>query len=110
MFWAFSTDSLGTRQVRPQYRANSEMTKDEQTPKLSPLAQSVTRDGKTVRVDIYEDGEVGWLLEVVDEYWNSTVWDEPFASDRAALDEALKTIDEDGIESLIGAPPGTLSH
>jgi len=63
----------------------------------------------TVRVDIYEDGEGGWLLEVVDEYWNSTVWDEPFASDRAALDEALKTIDEDGIESLIGAPPGTPS-
>jgi uncharacterized protein len=86
------------------------MTEDEQTAKLSPLAQTVTRDGKTVRVDIYEDGEGGWLLEVVDEYWNSTVWDEPFACDRAALDEALKTIDEDGIESLIGAPPGTLPH
>ncbi|MGH8563455.1 MAG: hypothetical protein ACREXW_04955 [Gammaproteobacteria bacterium] len=69
------------------------MTEDEQPPKLSPLAQTVTRDGKTVRVDIYEDGEGGWLLEVVDEYWNSTVWDEPFACDRAALDEALKTID-----------------
>jgi uncharacterized protein len=49
-------------------------------------------------------------LEVADEYWNSTVWDTPFASDREALAEALKTIDEDGIESLIGAPPDTLSH
>ena len=86
------------------------MTQDHQSPNHSPLAQSVTRDGKTVRVDIYEDGEGGWLLEVVDEYWNSTVWDAPFASDREALTEALKTIDEDGIESLIGAPPRTFSQ
>ncbi|MEY4728855.1 MAG: hypothetical protein RL020_13 [Pseudomonadota bacterium] len=86
------------------------MTEDEQAPIQSPLAQSVTRDGKTVQVDIYEDGEGGWILEVVDEFWNSTVWDDSFASDREALAEALKTIEEEGIESLIGAPPDTLSH
>jgi hypothetical protein len=51
------------------------MTEAEQTPYPSPLAQSVTRDGKTVRVDIYEDGEGGWLLEVVDEHGNSTAWE-----------------------------------
>lgn len=81
------------------------MTDDDQYPEHSPLGQSLTRDGKTVRVEIYEDGEGGWLLEVVDEYGDSTVWDEPFHSDRAALDEALKTIDEEGIDSLIGATP-----
>ena len=59
------------------------------TPHLSPLSQSVTRDGKTVQIDIYENGEGGWLLEVVDEYGNSTVWDDSFTSDRDALDEAL---------------------
>lgn len=74
------------------------------TPHLSPLTRSVTRDGKTVQVDIYENGEGGWLLEVVDEYGNSTVWDDSFTSDREALDEALKTIDEDGIVTLIGVP------
>lgn len=57
-------------------------------------------------VDIYEDGEGGWLLEVVDEYRNATVWDAPFETDREALDEALKTIEEDGIDSLIGSPSG----
>jgi uncharacterized protein len=86
------------------------MTTDEETPNHSPLAQPVTRDGKTVQVDIYEDGQGGWLLEVVDEFWNSTVWDDSFESDREALAEALKTIDEEGIDSLIGAPPGTVSH
>ena len=56
-------------------------------------------------VEIYEDGEGGWLLEVVDEYQNSTVWDEPFGTDQEALDEALNTIVKDGIQSLIGSPP-----
>ena len=27
-----------------------------------------TRDGKTVQIDIYENGEGGWLLEVIDDY------------------------------------------
>jgi len=81
------------------------MTDDDQSPNDSPLTQSVTRDGKTVRIDIYEDGEGGWLLEVVDEYGNSNVWDTSFANDRDALEEAFKTIDEDGIDSLIGSPP-----
>lgn len=80
------------------------MTAHNQGPANSPLAQSVTRDGKAVVVDIYEDGDGGWLLEVVDEHWSSTVWDVPFATDREALDEALKTVDEEGIDSMIGPP------
>jgi hypothetical protein len=63
-----------------------------------------------VQVDIYEDGKGGWLLEVVDEFWNSTVWDDSFESDHEALAEAIKTIEAEGIESLIGALPGTVSH
>lgn len=82
------------------------MTEQEQTPDLSPLAQSIIRDKKTVRVDIYGDGQGGWLLEVVDAHGNSTAWDASFASDREALDEALSTIDENGINSLIGLPAG----
>jgi uncharacterized protein len=80
------------------------MIEDDHSPIHSPLAQSVTRDGKTVQVDIYEDGEGGWLLEVVDEHGNSTVWNDPFPNDRDALDEALRTIDVEGIASLIGLP------
>lgn len=80
------------------------MTEDDQYPTHSPLAQSVTRDGKSVQVEIYDDGEGGWILEVVDEHGNSTVWNAPFHTDREALDEALRTINEEGIYSLIGAP------
>jgi hypothetical protein len=87
------------------HRTHKEMTELDKTPIIhSKLAQSVTRDGKTVHVEIYEDGAGSWLLEVVDEYGNSTVWDDPFPTDQDALDEVLKAIKEDGIDSLIGAP------
>ena len=72
-------------------------------PKESPLSQTIESEGRSVQVDIYEDGEGGWLLEVVDEFFNSTVWEESFGNEQDALDEALKTIREEGIESLIGS-------
>ena len=81
------------------------MTEDDQGPFHSPLSQTLTRDGKSVEVHIYDDGNAGWILETVDQYWNSVVWDLPFPTDTEALDEALKTIEEEGIEVLIGQPP-----
>jgi len=74
--------------------------------KYSPRCQTVERDAKSVEIMIYEDGDGGWILEVVDENDNSTVWNEPFDSDQSALDEVLATIEADGIDSLIGPPPG----
>jgi uncharacterized protein len=70
----------------------------------SSLSQTVIRDGKPVKLEIYDDAHGGWLLEAVDQYGNSTVWDESFATEQAALDEALRAIDEEGIDLLIGPP------
>ena len=70
--------------------------------KYSTLCQKVTSEGKSVQVYIYEDGKGGWILEVVDEYDNSTVWDDPFKTDDEALDEVFDTIEKEGISSLIG--------
>ena len=70
--------------------------------KYSTLCQKVTSEGKSVQVYIYEDGKGGWILEVVDEYGNSTVWDDPFKSDDEALDEVFDTIEKEGILSSIG--------
>ena len=70
--------------------------------KYSTLCQKVTSEGKSVQVYIYEDGKGGWILEVVDEYDNSTVWDDPFKTDDVALDEVFDTIEKEGISSLIG--------
>lgn len=76
--------------------------KDEFEIEMSPLSQDLTKDEKSVKVDIYRGDRGGWILEVVDEFGNSTVWDDEFASDAAALDEAKATIRDEGIDSLIG--------
>lgn len=69
---------------------------------MSPLCQELTADGKTVKVEIYRGDTGGWILEVVDEFNNSTVWDDEFDTDAAALDEVKATIRDEGIDSLIG--------
>jgi hypothetical protein len=78
--------------------------------KVSPLSQAVTRDGKTVEVQIYEGDRGKWILEVVDQYDNSTVWDDQFESDQEALAIALETIDEEGIDSLIDSSSAQKPH
>lgn len=76
--------------------------------KESPLSQRIEVQGKTIDVQIYEDGEGGWILEIVDEFNNSTVWDDPFATEQEALDELQRTIKEEGVDSLIGPFDGVL--
>ena len=74
---------------------------------MSPLSQKISSGGKSIQVDIYQDGNVGWILEVVDEFGNSTVWDDPFEADAAALNEVKKVIMSEGIDALIGSDTGT---
>ncbi len=69
----------------------------------SPLCQALNSNGITVQVDIYEDGKDGWILEVIDEYNNSTVWDDSFETDESALNEVVQTIKHEGIGVLVNA-------
>lgn len=72
----------------------------------SPLSQKISSGGHTVLVEIYRlEDEKDWALEVVDEFNNSTVWDEAFPTETSALTEVKKAILEDGIHSLIGPEP-----
>lgn len=73
----------------------------------SPLQQDYTFGAHTVEICIYRTPDTAWTLEVVDEYGNSMVWEDEFETDQAALDEVIRTIHEDGIESLIGEPDHT---
>ena len=75
---------------------------------MSPLCQSITDKEHTVRIEIYRGENSDWTLEAVDASNNSTVWDDLFATDQAALDEALRTVREEGIESLVGPPSAGL--
>jgi len=70
----------------------------------SPLSRVVKKDGHRVDVRIYRLEDTEWSLEIVASDNNSTVWDDLFASDEAALSEALNAIEEDGIESFSEDP------
>jgi hypothetical protein len=55
-----------------------------------------------VKIEVYKADEGGWILEIEDEQWNSTVWDEIFPSAKEALDAGIRAIEEEGIASFIG--------
>ncbi|BBM00595.1 hypothetical protein [Microbulbifer sp. GL-2] len=75
---------------------------EEFAPKESELSQ-IYREGEvSVQIDIYEDGEGGWLLEIVDESNNSTVWEDSFETEKEALDEAMDALREEGIATFVG--------
>ncbi|SHF60046.1 Base plate wedge protein 53 [Microbulbifer donghaiensis] len=75
---------------------------EEFAPKASELSQSYREGEVSVHIDIYEDGEGGWLLEVVDDNNNSTVWEDSFDTEEEALEEALDALRDEGIETFVG--------
>ena len=77
---------------------------DDTEPKLviSGRSGAVLVDGMRFRLDIYRaEDEPDWILEVVDAEGTSHVWDDRFASDRAARETALATIRREGARSFM---------
>jgi hypothetical protein len=74
----------------------------------SPLCGDVTRDGITVRVEIYRltGSNEGWCLEVIDQENGSTVWPDLFANDSDAYTEFYRTLETEGIRSFAERPSG----
>jgi hypothetical protein len=70
----------------------------------SDLQTTIDQDGHSLEINIYRLPESDWVLEVVDEFGNSTVWDDVFTTDEAALGEALDAIKSEGIEAFVGDP------
>jgi uncharacterized protein len=74
---------------------------------LPDLSQEIHSGGRTVSVEIYRlEGEAEWALEIVDEFNNSTVWDDTFKTETAALTEAKKSIFEERVTAFIGPEDG----
>jgi len=68
----------------------------------SELSKEIEKDGKKVKIEVARDAKAGWILEIVDENWNSTVWDERFSSSKEAIEAGIKAIEEEGITAFIG--------
>jgi hypothetical protein len=75
----------------------------------SPLSGDFTRDGITVKIEIYRlsDGG-GWALEVTDDDDASTLWKEEFATDQAALNLFIESVAIEGLRSLLTVYKGRL--
>lgn len=67
----------------------------------SPLTRTHSAEGHTLQIEIYRSAGSPWILEVVDELGTSTVWDEPFESDTAALEAAFLAIEAEGIHHFV---------
>lgn len=77
---------------------------DEFKLEMSPLCQTMRVDNKTIQVDIYRGESERWVLEVIDGFGNSAVWNDEFATEKESLMAVKKTIREEGVDSLIGEP------
>lgn len=87
------------------------MTEEEYRIISSPLSREITMYGITIQVHIFRgEHDDGWILEVVDRSGASTVWDDKFATDQAALDELLRTIEVEGIGTFLETSAGKSLH
>lgn len=77
------------------------MTDDEIELIHSPLTRTHSAEGHTLQIQIYRSAGSPWILEVEDELGTSTVWDEPFDTDTAALEAAFLAIEAEGIHSFV---------
>jgi hypothetical protein len=71
---------------------------------FSSLTRTVRIDGWELDVEIHRQGKK-WRLEVIDERGTHNVWTELFTTEQAALDEALRAIREEGVESFSAELP-----
>lgn len=68
----------------------------------SGLSRTVTKDGVTVRVEIYRvEHDPKWALEVVNDQGTSIVWDDLFDTDDAAFAAFHTTVAEEGMEAFL---------
>ncbi|MDV6314846.1 hypothetical protein [Idiomarina sp. HP20-50] len=74
---------------------------EEQQVIQSKHTQEYSDNGKTVEIDIYRSEESGWILEIVDQNNNSTLWEDEFEKEEDALAEALDALKEEGIDNFI---------
>ena len=83
-------------------------TKDDLIESL--LDQTYSKDGKSIKIEIYRMPDTAWNVQVVDTFGNSTVWDDEFESDKEALQFVLAEIERIGIDEFIGPPSNRAVH
>jgi hypothetical protein len=77
----------------------------------SDLSCTITLDGITVQIDIYRlADDRRWQLEVVNELGISTIWDDPFDTEQAALNAFKEAVEDEGMETFLSGGDAETLH
>lgn len=69
---------------------------------MSDLCADVEVDGHFLTVEIYKtDIDPGWILEVINEFGTSFVFDDPYIADGLAWQQFEKTMREEGLAAFL---------
>ena len=52
----------------------------------SDITKEIERNGLKVTSEVFKNDDGRWILEIFDEGWNFTVWDDLFPTAKEALD------------------------
>jgi hypothetical protein len=67
----------------------------------SEISKEIEQNGLKVKIEVFRGDNDDWILEIIDEQWNSTVWDEVFSSAEDALKAGISAIEKEGIKAFI---------
>lgn len=65
------------------------------------LSTVVEKDGETLRIVVIKISEQEWELSIQNKYKINSTWFEFFPTAQSAIDEGLKTIEEEGVASFL---------
>ena len=68
----------------------------------SDITKEIEKDGLKITIEVYQSAGDGWILEIVDDGYNSTLWEDQFPTAKDALDAGMKAIEKKGIQAFIG--------
>ncbi|WEX74321.1 hypothetical protein PYH37_001726 [Sinorhizobium numidicum] len=82
------------------------MSESDQQFEFSEFSGEFVDDDVIVHLRIYRPAGTNsdWILEVLDQEGNTTIWNDPFDTDRDAFEEFLATVQRDGIRSFLEEP------
>lgn len=66
---------------------------------LSPLSRKVLVEGVSLEIEIYRESKSRWGLQVLNGPVTNS-WNRTFRSQRAALDDALRVLTDEGVEGF----------
>ncbi|MDA8587259.1 hypothetical protein N9L47_13530, partial [Rhodobacteraceae bacterium] len=93
-----------SRLCRRQNKLRIDPMNAEEDPEIimSDLCADVEVEGHFLTIDIYKsDIDPSWILEVINEFGTSTVFDDPFLADGLAWQQFEKTVKEEGLAAFL---------